>query len=162
MTWTYIVRRSDNDWTARHSALNATLFPPLFFFAALYYTDVPSTLSVVTFYWLLLYSNSSTTLSWLRTPALVLVGVVSLMFRQTNIFWVAIFPAGLVLVNEIDRAHVAVKQSMHRRSEGFGDSWTSVVKTSWKMEAVYDQPVKDAYVEGRSSLPPPAPPLTTM
>ena len=133
---------------AQHSALNITLLPPLFFFSALYYTDVASTLSVLVSYtWFLSYYRSRT--STLKSNLmLVLSGLISLTFRQTNIFWVAIFPAGLVLVNELDRGHQVVRDSMHRRAEGFGDSLRSVAKTSWKMEVVYNPPVRDAQIEG--------------
>ncbi|KAK5171057.1 glucosyltransferase [Saxophila tyrrhenica] len=154
VTWTYPLRKPGgyDHWASQHSALNVTLFPPLFFFAALYYTDVPSTLSVLIFYWLFLHFSGPRKFSPLRTPALVLSGISSLFFRQTNIFWVAIFPAGLVLVNELDRAHDAVKNSMYRREEGFGDTWTSIVRTSWKMSAVYDPAVRNASISG-TNLP---------
>src|SRR5437667_11992102 len=35
---------------ALHSALNTVLFPPLFFFSALYYTDIPSLFFVLACY----------------------------------------------------------------------------------------------------------------
>ena len=78
----------------------------------------------------------------------MLLGSVSLMFRQTNIFWVAIFPAAIVLVSELDRGHRVVKNSMYRRTEGFGDTVLSVARTSWKMEVVFDPSVRDAWIEG--------------
>lgn len=146
----YTTRRKSvqQDSTVRHSVLNITLFPPLFFFSALYYTDVPSTLSVLLFYWYILHSHRNGTPQWLRTLVLVLLGIVSLNFRQTNIFWVAIFPAGVVLVNGLDRGHEVVKDSMHRRTEGFGDTIMSVIRTSFKMEVVFEPSVKDAWLEG--------------
>ena len=149
---TYFLRRrnAQDGWAAQHSALNVTFLPPLFFFAALYYTDVASTLSVLVHYLLFVRFNRNITSSWLSTPALTLVGICSLFFRQTNIFWVAIFPAGVSLVSQLDRGHQAVKDSMHRRSEGFGDSFLSVAKTSWKMEAVFNPPVRDAWIDGES------------
>jgi alpha-1,2-glucosyltransferase len=132
-----------------HHGLNITLFPPLFFFSALYYTDVPSTLSVMTFYLFFLYSYRSGMSSWLRTPGLILLGSISLLFRQTNIFWVTVFPTGVVLVNELDKGHQVIKDSMLRRSEGFGDSMASVARTSWKMEVIFDPSVRDAWIEGK-------------
>lgn len=72
------------------------------------------------------------------------------MFRQTNIFWVAVFPAILTLVVELDRGHRVVKESMYRRADGFGDTTFSVAKTSWKMEVVYDPPIRDAFFEGKN------------
>lgn len=150
ISWTYGTRQAakQHDLLARHSALNITLFPPLFFFSALYYTDVPSTLSVLLFYLYFLRSHHNETSPWLRIPLLVVLGTVSLLFRQTNVFWVAIFPAGIVLVNELDRGHDVVRDSMHRRAEGFGDSITSIVKTSWKMGVLFDLSVRDAWIEG--------------
>ena len=147
---TYTLRQisRQHDLVARHSALNIALFPLLFFFAALYYTDVASTLSVLVFYWFLLLSYQVVKSRWLRNTMLVLLGSTSLMFRQTNIFWVAVFPAGIVLINELDRGHQVVKDSMYRRAEGFGDSFMSVARTSWKMEVVFDPPVRDAWLEG--------------
>ena len=148
---TYSQRRSDEQpvMSGRvHVALNIHLFPPLFFFSALYYTDVPSTLSVVAFYLFFLFAHRRELSPWLQTPVLVLLGSISLLFRQTNIFWVAVFPAGVVLVNEVDRGHQVIKDSMLRRSEGFGDSLASVVRTSWKMEVVFDPSVRDAWIEG--------------
>lgn len=132
----------------QHSALNIALFPPLFFFSALYYTDVPSTLFVIVFFMAFVSSHNAQETVWYRTVKLVPLGIVSLMFRQTNIFWVAIFPAGMVLVQELDRGHEAVKHSMKRGVEGFGDSLLSIAKTSWKMEVIYDPSLRDAWFEG--------------
>ena len=135
---------------AQHSALNITLFPPLFFFATLYYTDVASTLSVLIVYWFCLYCNQKSTSQLVRQSVLILLGLISLMFRQTNIFWIAIFPAGVAFVSDLDRGHQVIKDSMHRRAEGFGDSWMSVAKTSWKMQVVFDPPVADAWIGGNA------------
>ncbi|KAK1057176.1 glucosyltransferase [Friedmanniomyces endolithicus] len=129
-----------------HSALNIALFPPLFFFSALYYTDVWSALSVLASYCFLTTAYRDKYGHWKRGSGLLALGLVSLMFRQTNIFWVTAFPAGLVLVKELDRGHEAIRNSMHRRSQGFGDSLYSIAKTSWKMAVIYDPPVRDAQV----------------
>ena len=140
-------RGRSNGILNQHGALNIGLFPPLFFFSALYYTDVASTLSVLTFYLFFLYSRKIEP-RWWHNLVLVLLGTASLMFRQTNIFWVALFPAGLTLVHHIDKGHSVVKESMYRRVEGFSDSFVSVARTSWKMEVVYDPSVRDAWLEG--------------
>ncbi|TKA64461.1 hypothetical protein B0A55_10394 [Friedmanniomyces simplex] len=84
---------------------------------------------------------------WTRTTGLIALGLASLAFRQTNIFWITAFPAGLVLVRELDRGHPAVRGSMHRKTEGFGDSVYSIAKTSWKMGVIYDPPVRDAWID---------------
>lgn len=139
---------SNGSWLTQHNALNIALFPPLFFFSALYYTDVASTLSVMLAHYPLIASDKASAKQWWCSLQLVLFGIVSLLFRQTNIFWVAIFPAGVVLAREMDRGHEAIKDSMYRQVEGFGDSLQSVAKTTWKMEVLYDPPVRDASVEG--------------
>jgi alpha-1,2-glucosyltransferase len=138
---------------ATHSALNIVLFPPLFFFSALYYTDVASTLSVVVFYWYFLKGLPEERPSVVRIVVQVLLGLVSLMFRQTNVFWIAVAPALLTTVVELDHGHKVAKESMYRRAEGFGDSTVSVARTSWKMGVVYDPPIRDAFFEG-TQMPP--------
>ena len=150
LPWTYGSRQAGrpDDWQVKLSAFNMTLFPPLFFFCALYYTDVASTMTVVMSYCLFVQSHRTRSSPLVRRLVLVSQGSVSLLFRQTNIFWVAIFPAGIVLVDELDIGHQAVKDSMHRRVEGFGNSLISVARTSWKMEVVYDLHVADAWLEG--------------
>ncbi|KAK3070725.1 glucosyltransferase [Teratosphaeriaceae sp. CCFEE 6253] len=129
-----------------HSALNIALFPLLFFFSALYYTDVWSALSVITSYVFLTKAYRDGMGYWKRFLGILALGLTSLMFRQTNIFWVAAYPAGIVLVKELDCGHEAVRNSMHRRAQGFGDSVYGIAKTSWKMGVVYDPPVRDAWV----------------
>jgi len=84
-----------------HTAINILLFPPIFFFGGLFYTDVLSTIVVVRMYRLFLerrgaYSNNTSGMIWLY-----ITGLVSLTMRQTNIFWVAVFMGGLELVMTI-------------------------------------------------------------
>ena len=148
---TYRIRNGEappNQVLFQHSAFNIALFPPLFFFSALYYTDIWSTLFVVLFYVQLVKAYHDNLRERDRFLRLVSVGLISLMFRQTNIFWVGVFPTGIALVKHIDRDHEAVKDSIHRGVEGFGDSLYSVAKTSWKMEVVYDPPVRNTGVDG--------------
>ncbi|PVI07788.1 glycosyltransferase family 59 protein [Periconia macrospinosa] len=81
-----------------HSALNISLFPPLFFFSALYYTDVMSTLVVLLSY-LAFLNRDKTSYRFLSKTGTIIIGVLALLFRQTNIFWVAIFPAAMAVVD---------------------------------------------------------------
>jgi alpha-1,2-glucosyltransferase len=37
---------------------------------------------------------------------------------------------------------------MYNKSKGFGDTMGSVFKTTWRMEVLYDPPVRDASMEG--------------
>lgn len=135
-------------WLSSHSALNTALLPPLFFFSALYYTDVASTLSVLMCFYPLICSDESEVKQIWWHLRLFFLGLVSLSFRQTNIFWVAVFPAVAVLFRELDQGHEVIKESMFNRSKGFGDTYFNVAKTSWKMEVLYDPPVRDASAEG--------------
>ncbi|KAF2161619.1 glycosyltransferase family 59 protein [Zasmidium cellare ATCC 36951] len=151
---TYSVRREANNekgavsgLLATHSSLNIVLFPPLFFFSALYYTDVASTLSVTIFYWYFIRTIPKKRATFIQGAIQVLLGLISLTFRQTNIFWVAVAPAALMLIVELDRGHRVVKESMYRKAAGFGDNIISVAKTSWKMEVIYDPPIRDAWFE---------------
>lgn len=132
----------------QHSAVNMTFFPPVFFFAALYYTDVWSTISVVLFYNETMKTDRMHVTALERYIRLVALGLFSLLFRQTNIFWVAIFPAALTLVQHLDRGHDVVRQSMYSGAQGFGDSLASVARTSWKMDVVFDPPVRDSWIDG--------------
>lgn len=151
---TYALRQRKRDdastLTLQHAALNLALFPPLFFFSAMYYTDAASTLSVLIFYSYFLYTEKTVGARrrWWHSLVRVVLGVASLMFRQTNIFWVAVFPAGIELVQHLDRGHEVVKDSMYRRIEGFSDTLISLARTSWKMEVIYNPSVRDAWMEG--------------
>eukprot|EP00053_Salpingoeca_punica_P017200 m.164890 g.164890 ORF g.164890 m.164890 type:complete len:448 (-) comp17144_c3_seq2:924-2267(-) len=69
-------------------ALVVCLFPLLFFFSFLYYTDVGSTLLVLSCYYLALSD---------RPVSSALVGGLSVLFRQTNIVWV-VFSAGVLVL----------------------------------------------------------------
>ena len=84
-----------------HTGLNIALFPLLFFFSGLYYTDALSTCVVLRMYSLFLerkgaYTNSAQGLFWLYPT-----GLVALTMRQTNIFWVAVFMGALEAVRTI-------------------------------------------------------------
>ncbi|KOX74903.1 Putative Dol-P-Glc:Glc(2)Man(9)GlcNAc(2)-PP-Dol alpha-1,2-glucosyltransferase [Melipona quadrifasciata] len=69
-----------NDWMKFTIACNVMLFPPLFFWHFLYYTDVASVNAVLLM--LLLHSCKQ-----FKTAAFV--GLLSVLIRQTNIIWVA-------------------------------------------------------------------------
>ncbi|KAF2759496.1 hypothetical protein EJ05DRAFT_498707 [Pseudovirgaria hyperparasitica] len=84
-----------------HSALNVTLFPPLFFFSALYYTDVLSTILVLAHYDHTLKGLYTRATGFRHHVISVVLGASALLFRQTNIFWVAVFPAGLTAIQEL-------------------------------------------------------------
>ncbi|KAG9243448.1 DIE2/ALG10 family-domain-containing protein [Calycina marina] len=81
------------DANGLHIAFNLALFPPLFFFSGLYYTDVLSTCVVLRMYRLFLERGGGL---WLY-----IAGIVSLSMRQTNIFWAVIFMGGLDVVRAL-------------------------------------------------------------
>lgn len=113
-----------------HVAFNVCLFPPLFFFSALYYTDVASVVSVLLFWDYFLRVQEKTSSTVLQEVKMVLLGLFSLTFRQTNIFWVSVFPAAIVLVSSID-----IGLEDHR------DDGT-----------LSDPPVRESYADGKSIL----------
>ncbi|KAI9732586.1 MAG: glucosyltransferase [Cirrosporium novae-zelandiae] len=85
-----------------HTILNICLFPPIFFFSALYYTDILSACSVLYSYvFFLKYPYGRSKGHSLRIGTICLSGLWSLWFRQTNIFWVAIFSAGLEVLRTL-------------------------------------------------------------
>ncbi|KAI0406896.1 DIE2/ALG10 family-domain-containing protein [Xylaria palmicola] len=82
-------------------AINIALFPVLFFFSGLYYTDPASTLIV-----LLAYANHLTRVgtkqpSFLNDVYALTLGIITLGFRQTNIFWVVVYIGGLEVIHAI-------------------------------------------------------------
>ncbi|OIW31846.1 hypothetical protein CONLIGDRAFT_242577 [Coniochaeta ligniaria NRRL 30616] len=85
---------------AYHTAVNVALFPVLFFFSALFYTDVYSALFVLLAYQnhLSRLSNGKGVLSDMWT---VCLGVSTLLMRQTNVFWVVVYMGGLEAVHVI-------------------------------------------------------------
>ncbi|KAK7532258.1 putative glucosyltransferase [Phyllosticta citribraziliensis] len=127
--------------SAVHTAVNICLFPPLFFFLGLYYTDVPSTLFVLLSYHHALKTQQKKAGKTASAVVTVLIGVAALFFRQTNIFWVAVFPAGLAVVQSL-------KKSAHPPPEGAKeDSIFDVLRISAMNMSVYDKPVRFASVD---------------
>ena len=85
---------------AFHTAFNIALFPVIFFFSGLYYTDVVSTLAVLVAYKNHLARLGSDT-GILDGLWAVLLGVVALFMRQTNVFWVVVYMGGAEAVHAI-------------------------------------------------------------
>ncbi|KAH9908386.1 glycosyltransferase family 59 protein [Xylariomycetidae sp. FL2044] len=80
---------------------NVALFPVLFFFSALYYTDVVSTLVVLLAFADHLERSKPGTTSVLGDLYTVVLGLLALCMRQTNIFWVVIFMGGLEVIGSV-------------------------------------------------------------
>lgn len=118
-----------------HTAVNICLFPPLFFFYGLYYTDILSAFSVLYAYKFHLKDQQN---------KVIFAGLASLLFRQTNIFWVAVFFGGLQLCRTVPKGRLDVEYP--RRPTMF-----DVISGSWQHACAYDPFVSEASFEGLSS-----------
>lgn len=88
-------------WHATQTGYSVALFPILFFFSGLYYTDVVSTLAVLLAYYNHLQRMKSLQPSLFHSFVTVMVGTTALLMRQTNIFWVAVYMGGLEAVGAL-------------------------------------------------------------
>ncbi|KAI1455975.1 glycosyltransferase family 59 protein [Annulohypoxylon moriforme] len=86
-------------WTG----INVALFPVLFFFSGLYYTDVASTFVVLLSYANHLYRVSQDKTSLINDVYTLFLGLLALCMRQTNIFWVVVYMGGLEVVHGIKK-----------------------------------------------------------
>ncbi|KAF1810178.1 hypothetical protein P152DRAFT_101638 [Eremomyces bilateralis CBS 781.70] len=140
--------RSSRTGVATQTALNIALFPPLFFFSGLFYTDIISTLAVLLF--LKIHYARLTALTskdgtpqgnLLRVSLLITLGLFALLCRQTNIIWVGIFPA-------ISTAFEFLKSEDYggRETDRCVRSVGDVIRCSWESLIVYDPPVEFAEI----------------
>lgn len=139
-------------WETLHTALNIALFPPLFFFSGLFYTDVLSTAMVLRMYRLFLQGGGKEKEK--EKVWLYLTGMVALTMRQTNIFWVAVFMGGLEAVRTIEE-----NKSPALSKEPVPKTWQEHVVSrlkKWSRGEIHDIYLRDAAVHGefpaRSSL----------
>lgn len=117
-----------------HTTINICLFPPLFFFYGLYYTDVLSALSVLFVYRCFLSEQ--------HDVVIVLAGMLSLLFRQTNIFWVSIFLGGLAFCRTINRGRTGIE---FPANPAFWD----MIRRNPPHASSYDTLISEASLEGR-------------
>ena len=115
-----------------HTTINIYLFPPLFFFYGLYYTDVLSVISVLYAYRCYLARQHT---------RVMFAGLLSLLFRQTNIFWVSVFLGGLELSRSIPKGRLDIE---FPKQPTFYD----VCKGSWQHASAYDPLINQACFEG--------------
>jgi alpha-1,2-glucosyltransferase len=118
-----------------HVTANVFLFPPFFFFCGLYYTDVISALSVLFAYHFYIRK---------QRIFLIIAGLSSLFFRQTNIFWMSVFLGGL----EVSRTLRKGRSGVDFPSQ---PTFTDIVYGSWQKSCVYDPLVSQASLEGPGS-----------
>ena len=123
-------------WSAAelvHAAVNICLFPALFFFYGLYYTDVLSAFTVLVAYRCYLDNEHKL---WI-----FLSGVISLLFRQTNILWVSVFLGGLAFCRSIQKGRPDVEFSNQ-------STFREMLQVSWKHALAYDPPISEACFKG--------------
>ena len=125
------------EWELIHTTINVYLFPPLFFFYGLYYTDVLSAISVLYAYRCYLARQH---------VRIMFAGLLSLLFRQTNIFWVSVFLGGLELCRTIPKGRPEIEFSSH-------PTFYDVIEGSWKHASAYDPLISQACFEGRNGTP---------
>lgn len=118
------------------TAFNIASFPPLFFFGGLYYTDVMSTAAVLISYDMFIKRAANPQWSITNDLLTVVIGVVALFFRQTNIFWVAVFPAGLTVIQ-------VLKENGHTSAIATGQSYSSFIQETWSRGLIYDRSLKE-------------------
>lgn len=86
------------------SIMHIGTFPLLFFFSGLYYTDVFATFTVMCTYlaWEV-GKNETGPLKFCFQSLHIVAGLISLVSRQTNIFWSAVFLGGLQLFETVKK-----------------------------------------------------------
>lgn len=130
---------------ALHTAFNIGLFPLLFFFSGLYYTDVLSTAVVVAALWNHLSRLGRVHNSLLRDVLTIFIGIFALFMRQTNIFWVVIYMGGLEAV------HAVKTLRPDRVDQPFMATLSEQLKFyAWRysLGEVHDVPLHDTWPEG--------------
>ncbi|XP_071816104.1 dol-P-Glc:Glc(2)Man(9)GlcNAc(2)-PP-Dol alpha-1,2-glucosyltransferase-like [Apostichopus japonicus] len=91
------------------TAFNISIFPVLYFFSNLYYTDMGSTSFVLLAYLSSQYSNHFLA---------AIFGILSLLFRQTNIVWV-VFLAGITFARLFERDAVKSQNQTKQMSKSY-------------------------------------------
>lgn len=86
---------------ALHTAVNIGLFPLLFFFSGLYYTDVLSTAMVLCSFLNHLRRIATDSPSVPSDLTTIVLGIATLFMRQTNVFWGVVFMGGLEVVHAV-------------------------------------------------------------
>ena len=124
-----------------HTAVNISLFPPLFFFTGLYYTDAWSVQVVLLHNYLIRRRIHDGGVSALL---ILLTGMSALLLRQTNLFWVAVFPGALTAVEKLKRETRIAKH----KSGLSTSSLVEIMQRSYYDGIIYDLHVQDAQLEG--------------
>ncbi|KAL9110616.1 MAG: hypothetical protein Q9227_004793 [Pyrenula ochraceoflavens] len=128
-----------------HAAINICLFPVLFFFSSLYYTDVISVCIVLEAVFWHDRQGGSDNLFSIKNFLLLFSGLLSLTIRQTNIFWVAIYLGGLQVVRHQSARGPGGQGLLH----AFSVAWT---QGRFRDAAVTEATIED-YLDIVVSLP---------
>jgi alpha-1,2-glucosyltransferase len=133
-----------------HTGINIALFPVIFFFSALYYTDIVSTLVV-----LIAYQNHLSRVA-LQRPGFVndvytvILGLFALSMRQTNVFWVVVYMGGLEAVHVVR----SLKPEAVKTLPQFRTLAEHVRFYAWRYSIgdVHDPPLNMAWPDGMPPL----------
>ena len=133
---------------AIHSAFNIALCPVIFFFSGLYYTDVASTAVVLAAFLNSLKRMGRDKSSFLSDLLTICLGILSLLMRQTNVFWVVVFLGGLEAVH-------AVKTLRPQRVDepSINTVWGRIKFFSWRYSLgdIHDPPSHASWEDGTRS-----------
>lgn len=156
LSWKPYPTKAISDWRKSHkplsretlhTALNIALFPSIFFFSGLFYTDVLSTCVVLRAYRLYLERQDISKNSVLGSIWLYLTGMVALTMRQTNIFWVAIFLAALEVIRSI-KSEAGKEAAQAKVSQNWQETIILKVK-QYTHGNIHDLLLKDAGIQGK-------------
>ncbi|KAL1896957.1 glucosyltransferase [Ceratocystis pirilliformis] len=126
-----------------HTGLNIALFPLVFFFSGLYYTDVLSTVSILAAYAHHLNRISSSSSSLISDFVAILLGMAALFMRQTNIFWVVVYMGGLETVHAVKQSKAPTGTKMVPQSTLLGRINSSLQKYS--RGKIHDPPISSCW-----------------
>jgi alpha-1,2-glucosyltransferase len=73
----------------------------------------------------------------------IVLGIVALLFRQTNVFWIAVFPAGLAVFGVLKDRGASTNMAATTKENPL-----EALKESWSQSTLHDCPVSQAGVEG--------------
>ncbi|RDW58189.1 hypothetical protein BP6252_13600 [Coleophoma cylindrospora] len=131
-----------------HTAVNIALFPPLFFFSGLFYTDVLSTAVVLCMYMAFLRRPGAYENSAAGSIRLYVIGLVALTMRQTNIFWVAVFMGGLEAVRTV-KAISGASSTAPSKVPGSMEELVAAVER-YKVGQIHDVELSQADIPGKT------------
>ncbi|KAL8382127.1 hypothetical protein RB595_006083 [Gaeumannomyces hyphopodioides] len=142
---------------ALHSAFNVAMFPAIFFFSGLYYTDLWSLVAVLNAYKVHLdrVAHAQDGVSVRRVAMALCAGIQALAMRQTNVFWVVIYFGGLEAIDAVkslpasepsqDGAKTASQEGRPRTCfEEVLKVWPGAYLRHWAAGNIHDPSLADA------------------